>query len=181
MKILTFPDAAYIVTKAPVTFHNGVSSANLTLTGTWPANGSKIAITASAITGHADCSGTLVINGTETITFTQAGRKTNTVNLTARPAITTSNLDCNLLITCLDSGLAPIETETAAATKIQFENTSSGFFNSQGVWTVYSGSYALCKDAAIVSDVLRYGSDMIIKKVDVEKWFSKILYYIFYL
>ena len=40
----------------------------------------------------------------------------------------------------------------------------------------------MCRDAATIKDKLRYnGSDMSIKKVDTEKWFSKILYYIFYL
>ncbi len=180
MKILSFPDAAYIVTNANQILYNASSAATLTLTGSLPSVAFRCSVRLYAATGKTDCAGRVTV-GAENLDFLAAGKKTTTTLLTALPTITTTNLNCMIEILAIDSGGSPIEIETATATKIQFENTSSGFFTPEGVWKVYSGSYALCKDAAVVNDVLRYGSDMPIKKVDVEKWFSKILYYIFYL
>lgn len=181
LKILEFPDDAYIVTKAPHSLYNAASAATLTLTGTLPSISFRCSVRLYTATGKTDCAGRVTV-GSENLDFLVAGKKTTTVLLSALPVVTTTNLNCMIEILAIDSGGAPIEAETATATKIQFENTSSGFFNSQGTWTVYSGSYALCKDAAAIGDVLRYGAiDMPIKKVDIEKWFSKIIYYIFYL
>lgn len=180
-RILKFPEDAYIITYANHELYDGLSAATLTLTGSLPSVPFRVAVTISSVTGHADVAGSVVV-GSETLTFAAAGKKTTTTVLSALPTITTSGLDCHILIEAITTGGAPIQAETAAATKIQFENTSSGYFNSQGQWTVYSGSYAMCRDAAAVGDKLRYGgSDLPIKKVDTEKWFSKILYYIFYL
>ena len=181
MKILDFPDSGYLVTVAETSIFDGTLTASPTI-GSWPSGiTGRCKVTLSSVSGHADCAGTITIGG-ETLTFTQAGTKITTVNLSAKPAVSSSGLDCHCHITVIDAGGAPVMTETATATKIQFENTSSGFFTPEGVWKVYSGSYALCKDAAAVDDILRYNSvDMPIKKVDVEKWFSKVLYYIFYL
>ncbi len=180
LKILEFPEDAYLVTKAPASLFDGNSSATLTLNA-WPSGVTgRLKITISAIAGHADVTGTITVDG-EVVTFTQAATKTTTNSLTAKPAVTTSGLDCHIHITVISVSGADIEVETATATKIQFENTASGFFTPEGTWKVYSGSYAMCKDSAEVGDILRYGSDMPIKKVDIEKWFSKVLYYIFYL
>ena len=181
MKILAFPDDGFLVTKAAVYLFDGTLTASPTI-GSWPSGVTgRCKVTLSSVTGHADCAGTITI-GSETLTFAQAATKITTTNLTAKPAVSSVGLDCHCHITVIDAGGAPVEAETATATKIQFENTSSGFFTPEGVWKVYSGSYALCKDAAAVDDILRYNSiDMPIKKVDVEKWFSKVLYYIFYL
>lgn len=181
LKILEFPDDAYLVTEADHTLYNAASAATLTLTGTLPSISFRCSVRLYTATGKTDCAGRVTV-GSENLDFLAAGKKITTTLLTALPTITTQNLSCMIEILAIDSGGAPIETEAATATKIQFENTSSGFFTPEGVWKVYSGSYALCKDAANVNDVLRYNAiDMPIKKVDVEKWFSKILYYIFYL
>jgi hypothetical protein len=138
------------VAKAAVTFHNGESSTTLTLTGTWPANGSKIAITASAITGHAVCSGSLVINGTETITFAQAGKKTNTITLTARPSVTTQKLDCNILITCLDSGSQPIYTSTETDLPCRIYLKRKYLPAPQGGFTQIQETLLECRDLTII-------------------------------
>jgi len=156
----------YRVTEGPVTLYSGLSSGALTLTAAWPATGSKLSIVASVITGHADCVGTLMINGSETITFAQAGRKTSTVSLAALPTIVTANLDCNLVITVLDSGLAPILVETLTAINARIDFKQSGFYNASGAWTktdnvIYSNS------AMNLNDVIRNGtSDYVIKKKD---------------
>ena len=181
MKILEFPEDAYILTYANHELYDGLSVATPTLTGSLPSVAFRCKVTLASVTGHTDVAGSVVV-GSETLTFAAAGTKTTTAVLSALPVITTSGLDCNILVEAITTGGAPIQAETATATKIQFENTASGYFNSQGQWTVYSGSYAMCRDAAAVGDKLRYsGSDLPIKKVDTEKWFSKILYYIFYL
>ncbi len=183
MKILQFPDDAFIVTTAKHELYDAVPSVSpIVLTGAAPTGQFKCRVKVSISGAHSDLVGHVYINS-EDLNFT-AGvtTKQSTTLLTSIPTVSYSGLDCNILIECVDSGGADIKSETATATKIQFENTSSGFFNASGVWTVYSGSYAMCKDVAAIGDVIRYGSiDMPIKKVDVEKWFSKILYYIFYL
>jgi hypothetical protein len=180
-RILKFPEDAYIITYANHDLYDSLSAATLTLTGSLPSVSFRCKVTISAVAGHTDVAGSVVV-GSETLDFLAAGTKTTTTALSALPIITTSGLDCNILVEAITTGGAPIQAETATATKIQFENTSSGYFNSQGQWTVYSGSYAMCRDAAAVGDKLRYGgADLPIKKVDTEKWFSKILYYIFYL
>ena len=181
MKILEFPEDAYILTYANHELYDGTAAATLALAGSLPSVSFRCKVTISAATGHADVAGSVVV-GAETLAFDAAGTKTTTTALSALPIITTSGLDCHILIEAITTGGAPIQAETATATKVQFENTASGYFNAQGQWTVYSGSYAMCRDAATVADKLRYGGvDLPIKKVDTEKWFSKILYYIFYL
>lgn len=147
---MSYPHLAKNITKALVTFFQGLSVATLTLTGTWPANGSKLLIVASAITGHADCAGTLSINGTETVTVTQAGSKRTTTALVAKPTITTSGLDCNLVITCADSGGAPIyaETETDLPCHIYLKRRSVQ--TPEGTWTSIQETQIEVKDLTII-------------------------------
>jgi hypothetical protein len=126
---MTYPHLAKKITKALVGLYNGLSTATLTLIGTWPSNGSKLQIVASAITDHTDCVGDVIINGTDTYHFSQAGTKRTTTSLTAKPTITTSGLDCNLVITCTDSGGQPIyeETETDLPCRIYPKRKSIPF------------------------------------------------------
>ncbi len=181
MKILEFPEDAQLVSKSPAYLFSGILTASPVI-NSWPSGVTgRCKVTISPVAGHTVCAGTITI-GAETLTFTQPGTKITTINLTSKPSVSSSGLDCKCLIAVIDAGGSPVESETIVDVKVQFENTSSGFFNSSGVWQVYSGSYALCKSSARVGDVLRYGSmDMPIVKVDTEKWFSKTIYYIFYL
>jgi len=162
---------AYKVTKGPVTLYIGLSSGSLTLTGTWPANGSRLAIVASAITGHTNCGselvpGTVTINGTA-ISFKQAGRKTSTATLTALPTIVTANLDCNLVITVLDSGLSPIQTETSTAINTRIEPHQSGYIDASGTWTTINDTQIFSDTSLVVNDVVRKNTrDYTIKQVD---------------
>ena len=182
MKLTQFPEDAYILTYANRVLYDGLSTnGQITWSGVAPISVFRCRITISSVPGHVDCAGSVVV-GTEPFTFLVAGSKVTTGDLSVLPSGSMSGLDCWVKIEAIGSGGQPIIDETATATKIQFENTTSGFWNAQGQWTVFSGSYAMCKDAAVVGDKLRYnGSDLPITKVDVEKWFSKILYYIFYL
>lgn len=158
---------AYRVTNGPVILYSGLSSGTLTLPGTWPTNGSKLSVTASAITGHADCAGTVTINGTEIITFIQAGKKTSTVSLTAKPTIVTANLDCNLVITVLDSGLAPITAETQTAIQTRIEPHQSGHSDASGVWTTINDTQIYSDTLLAIGDIVRKGTkDYHIKQID---------------
>jgi hypothetical protein len=158
---------AYKVTKGPVTLYSGLSSGALTLTGTWPANGSRLAIVASAVTGHTDCAGRVAINGTENIDFLVAGRKTSAASLPALPTIVTTNLDCNLVITVLDSGLAPIQAETSTAINTRIEPHQSGHVDASGAWTTVNDTQIFSDTMLNVGDVVRKSSrNYTIKQVD---------------
>ena len=126
---------AYRVDKANWQIYSGLSSGVGTLNGDGlTAVSFRCAVTISAITGHADCAGSITI-GSETLTFTAAGKKTTTTTLTTLPVITTSGLDCNILVEAITTGGAPIVEETAIALKTRFENTQKSYLNSQGIWS----------------------------------------------
>jgi hypothetical protein len=163
-------DPAYLVTKAPVTFYNGLSSATLTLAGTWPTNGSKLSIVASAITGHTDCAGRVTINGTESIDFLVAGKKTSTISRTARPTITTTNLDCNLVITCMDSGLAPILAETLTAIDIKFTDEAEYYSQAMCIFVKRPAQAITDETTSQINDVIRFnGIDYPIKAIHAKR------------
>lgn len=154
---MSYPHLARKVTKAAVTFFSGVSSATLTLIGTWPANGSKLQIVASSVTGHADCAGRVTINGSENIDFVAAGKKTSTVALTARPTIVTSNLDCNLVITCLDSGSQPIYTSTETDLPCRIYLKRKYLPSPQGGFTQIQETLLECRDLTIIpTNVIKF-------------------------
>ena len=182
MKLTQFPEDAYILTYANHVLYDGIPTVSpIVLAGTAPTTVFKCVVTISSVPDHTDCTGRITI-GSENLDFLAAGTKRSTVDLSVLPIVSYLNLNCRVRIEAVNSGGAPIIDETATATKIQHESTTSGFYNAQGQWTVYSGSYAMCKDPATTADKLRYnGVDLPITKVDTEKWFSKILYYIFYL
>ena len=170
-----FLDTAFLVQKASWQVYNGLSLPTLTLQAV-PTGTFKLAITASAITGHANCGsvgtpGTITINAGTPIQFTQATKKISTVLLTAIPTIITANLDCNLLIEALDSGGAPITKETITSIACFFDDTSKGYWGPQGVWTV-SSSRIETDDAptAVIGDLISYnGFSWPIKFVHVQK------------
>jgi hypothetical protein len=168
-------DPASLVTKWPVTFYNGLSVGSLTLIGTWPANGAKLSIVASAITGHTNCGsivtpGTVAINGGAPISFTHAGRKTSTVSLTAKPTIVTDNLDCNLVITCLDSGLAQILVETITAIDIKFKDEAEYYSQSIGGFVKRPAQAITDETLSEVGDVIRFGGiDYPIKAIHAKR------------
>lgn len=128
-------DTAYLVTRSPKSLYNALSAATLVITATAPTTNFKLSITASAVTGHTDCSGTVTINGTETLTFTAAATKKTTYTLTSLPTITTAGLDCNLSITCLDTLGAPINTETFTAIACLWIDASVALQGPGGLWT----------------------------------------------
>jgi hypothetical protein len=134
-----------------------------------PSGAFKCAVTVTAITGHADCAGTVTI-GSETKTFTTSGQRLTTTNLlTAMPSMSTSGLDCEILIEALNAGGSPIIKETALAIKIGFKKTQKAFMDSTGNFTQSS---ALAKttdtncNAGIIIQVDDY--DYSIEQVDIK-------------
>ena len=147
---------AYRVTKSPVSLYDGTSSATFTL-GAWPSGKTgRLKITISSVTGHTDCAGSITA-GSETVTFTQAGTKQTTTNLTSNPVITSTGLDCHVHITVIDTGGADLLTETLIAINTRIEAYNSGFYNSQGVWTK-TNSLILSTTELQISDIVRKGS-----------------------
>jgi hypothetical protein len=167
MKLLSFPHDAYLVTKAAVSLFDGTLTASPTI-GSWPTGiTGRCKVTISSVAGHTDVAGTITI-GSETLTFSQAGTKQTTANLTAKPTITSSGLDCHCHITVIDVGGADVIAETLTALKIKYEYVASGFYQPTGVWTSYSGSYALTKSRLPnKNDIIRYnGDDLVITKIE---------------
>lgn len=150
--------AARIV-RAPVTLYAGLSSGSLTLTSSWPANGSKLAIEASAVTGHADCAGSILVGGSESISFTLAGRKTSTVTRTSLPTIVTSNLDCWLVITVLDAGLQPIYADTETVLPCTISVKTKILPSKEGGWTSIQSTELEARGHFNVGDLIKFDMD----------------------
>ena len=148
------------------TLYNGLSAATLVLTGTVPAVTFRCKITLSASDTHTDCAGTVMVNA-ETLTFTAAATKVTTTNLTALPTITTANIDCNVKITCIDTGGADIYSVTYTDFDCRWEDVQVAYVNSSGSWT-QSNAKVIAKAAYVVNDTIRkYGTttEYPIKKV----------------
>lgn len=157
--------SAMLLTYAVHELYDDLSAATLTLTGTKPSVAFKCSITLSAATGHADCLGDVYINA-EKISFLQAATKTSTTNLTAMPVVTTANLDCNIKITCIDTGNAPIEDETQTAISCDWDESTTWYPNAQGT---YSRSDSNCETdnitAKIADKVLFNGKTYTVKNI----------------
>lgn len=154
-----FRHLAKRVTKTAATLFSGTSAATLTLTSTWPTGGTRLLVAASSVTGHTDCAGTVTINGTETLTFTAAGKKTTIAALTELPTITTANLDCNLVITVITSGGTPvyIEAETDLYCKIEIKSKSVP--SPSGGWTSIQSTTLQARGTFAVNDVIKFNVD----------------------
>jgi hypothetical protein len=156
---------AYWIQKSNHIFYQGLSVASPVLTGALPSVAFRVAITLASTTGHTDCAGSVVV-GTETLTFSAAGKKTTTTSLSALPVISCVGLDCNILIEAISTGGAPLQLETSTATRVRKEAYQSGYFNAAGVWTTTRDAI-YCKSLMAVGDKIRYGSqDYSILKVE---------------
>ena len=107
---------------------------------------------ASAPSGHTDCAGTVTVNA-EVITFTVAATKYTVTGLSALPTISTSALDCRLVITAYNAGSSAdiYEWFTAAC---RWENNQIGYWTSAGAWSM-SNSVVISETAYVVGDTLR--------------------------
>lgn len=160
---------AYIVTSSIAELYDAASAATLTLTGTAPTVPYRLRITLSG----ADCTGTVTINGSETLTFVAAGKKVTTTTLTANslPTITTANLNCNILIECLDVGGSPIYAETTTLIKVRHEPESATVRDPMGNFTTYNG-YVMVRNSTItLGDKIRINTtDYQVKRIEPQKW-----------
>lgn len=156
---------AYLVTKAAAYLFDGTLTALPTI-GAWPSGVTgRCKVALSSVTGHTDCAGTITI-GSETLTFSQAGTKITTVNLTSKPSVSSGGLDCHCHITVIDIGGSDVLTETLTAINTRIESYQSGFYNSQGIWTK-TDSMILSDTELSVNSIVRKGSrDYIIRKAE---------------
>jgi hypothetical protein len=149
---------AYRVDKGNWRIYNGLASGVGTLNGDGlPAVSFRCAVTIAAVTGHADCAGSVTI-GTETLIFTAAGKNTTTTFLSALPAVSCANLDCNVLIEAITTGGTPILKETATAIKCRFMNSQKAFLDSAGAWTQSQAIADTTDENCSIGDVFRFNS-----------------------
>lgn len=148
--------AAYRVDKANWKIFTGLASVLPTLTSGdgLPAVPFKCAVTVSAITGHVDVAGSVVV-GEEVLAFTAATRKTTTVLLTTLPVITQMGLDCNILIEALSSGGAPIQKETLTSILIGFKKTQKAIMMPDGTFSVCSAIAKTTNTLCVAGTILR--------------------------
>lgn len=160
-------DSAYLVTKAPTSLFDGTMVASPTI-GAWPTGiTGRCKVTLSSVTGHTDCAGTITI-GSETLTFTQASTKTTTVNLTAKPTVTSSGLDCHCHITVIDSGGADIQVETLTPIDIKWKDETEYYSQAIGGFVKRPAHCTTDETASRVGDIIRFGgADHVIKAIHV--------------
>jgi len=158
---------AYKVTKTAVSLFDGTLTASPTI-GAWPSGiTGRCKVTISSVTGHTDCAGTITI-GSETLTFIQAGTKQTTISLTAKPVVTSSGLDCHCHITVIDTGGAPISSDTQTALDCRFQDTQKSFRLPSGEFSM-SAAIAYTNDSScVIGTLFSYGSyDYYIAQVSV--------------
>lgn len=83
-----------------------------------PTDPFRLAFITSAIAGHTTLAGSITVDGGEEITFSRAGRLTNTYQLTALPDLDIDGLDCNIRVECISAGGAPLKKETLTEIEI---------------------------------------------------------------
>jgi hypothetical protein len=160
-------DSAYLVTHAAASLFDGTMAASPTI-GAWPTGiTGRCKVTLSSVSGHTDMAGTITI-GSETLTFTQAGTKTTTVNLTAKPTVTSSGLDCHAHITVIDSGGADVQVETLTALDIKWKDETEYYSQAIGGFVKRPAHCTTDETSSQVGDVVRYaGIDHVIKAIHV--------------
>ena len=162
--------SAYLVRKGIAELYDGVPSASpLTISATPPTVNYRCQVTATSVTGHTDCSGSVTIAG-EAMSFTFSGQKkvyTTTISANTKPTVTYSGLDCNLLIECIDVGGAPIEVETLTSIYVQLEPHQTAIPQDNGTWLRVTDTAINTESEVFVNDIIRVNStDYRLKKVD---------------
>lgn len=152
--------AAIRVDRANWKIFTGASAASLVLNGDGlPAVPFRCAVTLISATGHTDCAGSVIV-GTETLTFTVATKKTTTVVLTALPFVTTTGLDCNILIEAITASGAPIQKETLTNILISYNLRQRLAPDSMGNFTILESLTKTTDTACWAGGIIRIdGSD----------------------
>lgn len=145
-------------TKAVASIFDGTMVASPTI-GSWPTGiTGRCKVTTSSVSGHTDCAGTITI-GTETLTFTQAGTKTTTVNLTAKPAVSSANIDCHCHITVIDTGGADVLTTTETDLPCKIEIKSKNVPSPQGGWTSIASTEMQARGTFSEGEIIKFDID----------------------
>jgi hypothetical protein len=149
-------------TESVASIFDGTMVASPTI-GAWPTGVTgRCKVTVSSVTGHTDCVGTITIGG-ETLTFsaglTPPITKQTTVNLTAKPTVSSSDLDCHCHITVIDSGGADVmvTTETDLPCKIEIKTKSVP--SPAGGWTSISSTQMQARGIFEVGDRIKFDVD----------------------
>jgi hypothetical protein len=153
---------AWWVQKANWQLFSGPTASSLSLTGSAPTVPFRCAITLAVgpdtithnppnpdvTVHHTDVTGDVYINA-EKVSFISATKKTSTTLLTSLPTITTSGLDCNILVECMNDAGAPIQVTTNTPIKIGWEDYTKAIQDGQGNWGTATGSRAYTKNMLI--------------------------------
>jgi hypothetical protein len=138
----------------------------LVLTRAAPPISFKIKVTASALAGHTDCTGTVTVNA-EALTFTGAATKTTTTTLTVLPTITTANLDCQLQIWAINTTGTDYYGTTWIDFPCRWEDEQEAYFTAAGAWAI-SNAKVYSDTSYVLADIIRkYGTtaERVINKV----------------
>ena len=121
------------------------------------------------MTGHTDCAGSIVA-GSETVTFTQAGTKQTTTNLTSNPVITGTGLDCHVHITVIDTGGQDILVETVTPIDIKFRDEAEYYSQAIGAFVKRPAQAITDETTSQINDVIRFnGHDYPIKAIHAKR------------
>lgn len=162
--------SAYLVRKGIVELYDGVPSASpLTISATPPTINYRCQVTATSVTGHTDCAGSVTIAG-EAMAFTTSGQKkvyTTTISANTKPIVTYSGLDCNLLIECIDVSGSPIMAETLIGIYVRLEPHQTAIPQENGTWSRVTDTAINTESEVFINDIIRINStDYRLKKVD---------------
>lgn len=145
-------------TKAAASIFDGTMVASPTISA-WPTSiTGRCKVVLSSVTSHTDCAGTITI-GSETLTFTQAATKTTTVNLTAKPAVSSTGLDCHCHITVIDTGGADVLVSTETDLPCKIEIKSKSIPSPQGGWTSVASTQMQARGTFDVGDMIKFDID----------------------
>ena len=165
-------DDGHRVTEANHVLYSGLSTALISLSGSLPDVDFRCAVTVSAITGHVDCAGSVAVGSDPALSFSVTGqRKTTPTSLSALPAVTSSGLDCWVLIEAISAGGGiPLQQETQVAIDCRFWEAQKNFQDSTGNWTL-SQAYAFSDDTSLqIGKIFSYGGyDYDIKQMNAFK------------
>lgn len=149
-------------TKSLTYLFDGTMIASPTI-GAWPSGVTgRCKVAVSSVAGHTDCAGTITI-GSETLTFsaglTPPITKMTTVNLIAKPAVTSSGLDCHCHITVIDTGGADILTTTETDLPCKIELKSKSVPSPQGGWTSIATTQIQARGTFDIGDMIKFDVD----------------------
>lgn len=142
----------------------GLSIATLVLNGDGAPTSAqyRLKIVASILGAHNDTVGHVIINGTENLNFTSptGSTKTTTTYLTAGvdPVITTTDMDCELTITALDTSGNPLYKTAWELFACRWVNVQKWLQDSTGTWILSSAKIKAKEVYAIGATLRKYGT-----------------------